>query len=162
MQSIRRLTYSLIIATALTVSGCALLKTPGTKPVEPQTQQQILEDLHKTATAVDAAVDIAAALQKAVRAAYDLRNPDGRRYISPAQFEDISKGFEEFGLTTRDGAERAKALNTPDATRRTLARTIADGVESLLKRAQALDSQTLAAAAAALRTTFELLVVPRL
>lgn len=161
MQTIRSLVLTLIVA--VTLSGCALFKAPGTGvPVPPETQQQIVTDLYKTAVAVDAAVDIAAALQKAVRAAYDLRKPDGTRYITPDQFGSIAKGFEEFGLLAKDAATRAKDLNTPEATRRQLARAIADAVSALLTKVGALDSPTAAAAAAALRTTFELLVVPRL
>lgn len=160
MQTLRRL--SLILLLALAAPSCALLKTPGTAPVPPATEQQILLEVHNSAVVLDTANAITRSAQDAVRTIYDLRKPDGGRYLTPQQFGAFANVFEEIGLETKDAAERLKDLNTPTATRRQLAQSIADKVSGLLNRLGALDNPTAAAVATALRATFDLVLVPRL
>lgn len=151
----RSLLLVVLIVALFAGLGCSWLRQQGTP--SPEQQQAQLRELHDYARTADALVSAARSLQDAEIAVYDLRTPDGGRYISPAQHRTIQEAFRVFFAETAAAAERAKDLTLPESDRRALVRTLYDGVTDLLTRTGALSEQ-LAPTVAAVRVLVDALL----
>lgn len=161
MQTLRRFAAVPILALTLLVSGCALFTVKGGEPVPPQTEQQQLQEVDRIVTVATVVVDALASVQKAEDTLYDLRKPDGSRFITPQQHLDFGKVYATFAAESKPLVQTAHDLAATPQTRATAARQLVDLGKRTLERLGGV-SPAVAFAIAIAEPLIRALVVPNL